>query len=200
MSDIEESGARGAAAPAGARQGPLTPGAPQGGEVAGTATLARAGGDTTAGTAPLARLRGFHPGWFGAVMGTAIVGVAAAMNPGQIASLAPAARTLGQVMAVLAAALAVVLAVPYLGRFVLHRDAALADLRDPVAGALYGTLPGGILVLAAAAAAVGPTLLPAAAVATSLPAWPGWASRSRSRSASCLPTCSLSAQSSFPRR
>lgn len=67
-------------------------------------------------------------------------------------------------MAVLAAVLAVVLAVPYLGRFVLHRDAALADLRDPVAGALYGTLPGGILVLAAAAAAVGPTLLPAPAV------------------------------------
>ena len=97
-------------------------------------------------------------------MGTAIVGVAAAMNPGQIASLAPAARTLGQAMAVLATALAVVLAVPYLGRFVLHRDAALADLRDPVAGALYGTLPGGILVLAATAAAVGPTLLPAPTV------------------------------------
>ena len=146
MGSIEESGDRGAVAPAGARQGPLTPltpGAPPNGEVAGTATPAGAAGDTTAGTAPLARLRGFHPGWFGAVMGTAIVGVAASLNPGQIASLAPAARTLSQVMAVLAAALAVVLAVPYLGRFALHRDAALADLRDPVAGALYGTLPGG---------------------------------------------------------
>ena len=164
MSNIKDSGGRGAVAQAGAHQRPLTPGVPPGREVAGTATLAEAGGDTTAGIAPLARLRGFHPGWFGAVMGTAIVGVAAAMNPGQIASLAPAARTLGQVMAVLAAALAVVLAVPYLGRFVLHRDAALADLRDPVAGALYGTLPGGILVLAATAAAVGPTLLPAPAV------------------------------------
>ena len=48
-------------------------------------------------------------------------------------------------------------AVGYLGRFVLHTDAALADLRDPVAGALYGTLPGGILVLAVAAGAIGPT-------------------------------------------
>ena len=167
MSGIEDSGDRGAVAPAGTRQGPLTPLTPDAhpnGKSAVTATPAGAARDTTAGTAPLARLRGFHPGWFGAVMGTAIVGVAAAMNPGQIASLAPAARTLGQAMAVLATALAVVLAVPYLGRFVLHRDAALADLRDPVAGALYGTLPGGILVLAATAAAVGPTLLPAPTV------------------------------------
>ena len=107
--------------------------------------------------APLARLRGFHPGWFGAVMGTAIVGMAASANPGGLAALAGPARTLGQVMAVLAALLAVVLGAGYVGRFVWHRDATLADLRDPVAGALYGTLPGGILVLAAAAAAIGPT-------------------------------------------
>jgi C4-dicarboxylate transporter/malic acid transport protein len=115
------------------------------------------GPDAGDGVAPLARLRGFHPGWFGAVMGTAIVGIAASLNPGGAASLASAARTLSQVMAIVAAALAAVIAVPYLGRFVAHRDAALADLRDPVAGALYGTLPGGILVLAATAAAVGPT-------------------------------------------
>jgi len=118
------------------------------------ATLEPDGGSDPA---PLTRLRGFHPAWFGAVMGTAIVGVAASLNPGQVASLAPAARTTGQVMAVLAAVLAVVLAVPYLGHFVLRRDAALADLRDPVAGALYGTLPGGILVLGATAATIGPT-------------------------------------------
>ena len=40
---------------------------------------------------PLEWLRGFHPGWFGAVMGTAIVGVAASMDPGGAASLASAA-------------------------------------------------------------------------------------------------------------
>jgi len=125
---------------------------------------ARGGPGASSDVAPLARLRGFHPGWFGVVMGTAIVGVAASLNPGGIASLAPAARALSQMMVVLAAVLAVVLAVPYAGRWIVHRDAALADLRDPVTGALYGTLPGGILVLAAAAAAVGPTLLPAPAV------------------------------------
>ncbi len=109
------------------------------------------------GEPPLERLRGFHPGWFGAVMGTGIVAVAAFLNPGNVVSLAPAARALGQTMAVLAAAAAVVLVVPYLGRFVRHPDAALADLRDPVAGAMYATFPGGILVLAAVASAVGPT-------------------------------------------
>ena len=118
---------------------------PPGGENAaggdGAAGKTRGGPDASGGVPPLARLRCFHPGWFGAVMGTAIVAVAAAMNPGQIAALAPTARTLSQVMVVLAAVLAAVLAVTYAGRWVVHRDAALADLRDPVAGALYGTLP-----------------------------------------------------------
>ncbi len=108
-------------------------------------------------TAPLARLRGFHPGWYGAVMGTAIVGVAASMDPGGAPSLASAGRTFGQVMAIVAAVLAVVLAFGYLGRFILHPGASLADLRDPALGALYATVPAGILVLAATAAAVGPT-------------------------------------------
>lgn len=145
-----------------------------GGAAAKTGPVPGPAGPPADAAAPLARLRGFHPGWFGAVMGTAIVGVAAAMNPGQVSGLAPAARTVSQVMAVLAAVLAVVLVVPYIGRWVVHRDAALADLRDPVAGALYGTLPGGILVLAATAAAVGPTLFPAAA-ARDLTAGLAWA-------------------------
>lgn len=39
------------------------------------------GAAATQEIAPLARLRGFHPGWFGAVMGTAVIGVAASLNP-----------------------------------------------------------------------------------------------------------------------
>ena len=127
------------------------------------------------GEAPLGRLRGFHPGWFGAVMGTAIVGMVAFSNPGGASALGPTLRDAGQGLVVLAAALALALGVPYIARWFLHPGAALADLRDPVAGALYGTLPGGILVLAAAAAAVGPSLMPASAaraVVASL-AWAG---------------------------
>ena len=133
-------------------------------------------------------------------MGTAIIGVAASMNPGGAASLASATRTLSQTMVVIAVVLAVVLAVGYLGRFVLHTDAALADLRDPVAGALYGTLPGGILVLAAAAAAIGPTWFSAPTVRDLSLDSPGWACPSRLSSASSSPTCCLSAPSSSPRR
>jgi C4-dicarboxylate transporter/malic acid transport protein len=60
-------------------------------------------------------------------------------------------------MTVIAAGLGVVLLILYASRLVLHSDAALADRRDPAVGALYGTVPGAILVLAAATAAVGPT-------------------------------------------
>jgi len=100
------------------RQAPA-PAAPPGGE--GVAGGTRGGPGTGSDAAPAACLQGFHPGWFGAVMGTAIVGVAASLNPGGIASLAPAARALSQAMVVLAA----VLAVPYAGRWIVHRDAAL---------------------------------------------------------------------------
>lgn len=158
--------------PPGRRLGALpTTGEPTDPEPAGTSTHFPSLHDEVADVAvaveveaPLARLRGFHPGWYGAVMGTGIVAVIASMNPGQVASLASPARTLGQIMAIAAAASAVVLVVPYLGRFVGHPDAAMADLRDPVAGALYATFPGAILVLAAVAAAVGPGWWPASTV------------------------------------
>ena len=119
-----------------------------------------------AAAAPLARLRGFHPGWYGAVMGTGIVGIIAYQNPGGVGVLAAAARAFGVGMVGLSALLAVTLGVPYLARWLQHADAARADLADPVAGALYGTFPGGILVLAVGVATVGPSVLPESATAT----------------------------------
>ncbi len=106
--------------------------------------------DSTAST-----LRDFHPGWFGAVMGTAIIAIVAIQNPGKVQAFATATRTIAQVMTIVTVVLAVGLLVPYLARIVWHHDAALANLRDPAQGGLYGTLPGGILVVAAAASAVG---------------------------------------------
>ncbi len=111
-----------------------------------------------AATAPVVRLRGFHPGWYGAVMGTAIVGIIAYQNPGQIAGLGDLARAFGVVMVVVSGVLAIVLGIPYVLRWVQHPDAAQADLANPVAGALYGTFPGGILVLAVGIATVGPSV------------------------------------------
>jgi C4-dicarboxylate transporter/malic acid transport protein len=107
------------------------------------------------------RLRGFHPGWYGAVMGTAIVGIVAYQNPGQMAGLADAMRAFGVLMVALSALLAVGLGVPYVARWVRHPDAARADLSNPVMGALYGTFPAGLLVLAVGIATVGPSVLSA---------------------------------------
>ena len=114
--------------------------------------------ETDALTPPMMRLRGFHPGWYGAVMGTAIVGIIAYQNPGQIGGLADLARGFGVVMVGLSAVLAILLGIPYVARWIGHPDAACADLANPVAGALYGTFPGGILVLAVGIATVGPSV------------------------------------------
>ncbi len=124
--------------------------------------------ETQAATAPAVRagamlsvLRAFHPGWFGAVMGTAIVGVAAFMNPGGMAALQPLARVAGIAMAIVAYVLAIVLGIPYVWRWVQHPDAAWKDLQHPILGGLYGTFPGGLIVLAVTTASIGPALLPA---------------------------------------
>ena len=112
-------------------------------------------------TAPFAALHSFHPGWFGAVMGTAIVGVAAFMNPGGFAPLQPVLRVVGIALAILAYGLGIALGVPYIWRWFQHPDAAWSDLRHPVVGALHATFPGGLLVLAVTTASIGPAILPA---------------------------------------
>ena len=107
---------------------------------------------------PAERLKGFHPGWYGAVMGTAIVGIIAYQGPGQVPALADPGRAFGVGMVALAAVLAVGLGVPYVARWIRHPAAAARDMASPVAGALYGTFPGGILVLAVGIATVGPSI------------------------------------------
>lgn len=109
---------------------------------------------------PSTRLRMFHPGWFEAVLGTSIVGVAAFMNPGGLPSLRAPMAVVGVAMLVLAYVVAVGLGIPYVLRWARHPDAALRDLSHPVMGFMYATFPAGIVVLATATAAVGPAILP----------------------------------------
>jgi len=117
-------------------------------------------GPRSAGAQP-GRLRNFHPGWYGAVMGTAIVGIVAYHNPGQVTGLADAMEAFGVLMVGLAALLAVGLGIPYVARWLRYPDAARADLSNPVMGALYATFPAGLLVLAVGIATVGPSVLSA---------------------------------------
>ncbi len=109
-------------------------------------------------------LRGFHPGWFGAVMGTGIVGVATYLNPGSHSVLAQPAHVVGVAFVLVAWVLAAAIAVPYLLRFRRYREEAIADLRNPLTGGLYATFPAAILVLAVATATTGGELLPAGTV------------------------------------
>ncbi len=115
-----------------------------------------------------ARLRDLHPGWMASVMGTAILAVAADANPGNLAALHGVGRGLGTVLAVVAYALGAVLLVAYVVRWVRHTQAAIADLRHPILGGLHATLPGGLLVLAVMTSAIGPRLMPEAAVTATI--------------------------------
>ena len=127
--------------------------------VPGAAPTAQPGPFATVG-----RLRDLHPGWLASVMGTAILAVATYLNPGNLDVLRGLAHGLGAGLAVLAYALGVVLVGAYAVRWTRHTDAALADLRHPVLGAMHATLPGALLVLAVMTSIVGPELLPAGAV------------------------------------
>ena len=75
--DVGSTRSRGGGGPRGGT-GLASPGLPASGNAA--VHLGAPGQGPSTSQLPLERLRGFHPGWFGAVMGTAIVGVAASMN------------------------------------------------------------------------------------------------------------------------
>ncbi|OIQ79144.1 putative membrane proteinc [mine drainage metagenome] len=57
-------------------------------------------------------------------------------------------------------ALGLALIVAFAIRWARHADASLADLRHPVLGAMHGTLPGGLLVMAVMTSVVGTSYLP----------------------------------------
>jgi len=108
----------------------------------------------------------FHPGWFAVVMGTGVIGVVANMNPGDQPALKDAFQGIAVAMVALAYLFAVALGIPYIGRLVRYPAAAWHDLAHPVVGPLYATFPAGLLVLAAATAAVGPRVVPSDTVST----------------------------------
>jgi C4-dicarboxylate transporter/malic acid transport protein len=121
-------------------------------------------GDET--PSPSGRLAEFHPGWFGAVMGTGVIAVIAPTNPGHVAALGDTMTDVSYAAAALAGLLAVVLGAFYVVRWIAYPQAVWTGLRDPTVGPLHGTFPGGILVLAVVVAKVGPKVLPAGAVPT----------------------------------
>jgi C4-dicarboxylate transporter/malic acid transport protein len=118
-------------------------------------------------------LRCFHPGWFAAVMGTGIVGIAFAANPGNWHPLLGGAQEAARVMAVITAVLFVGLGVPYILRWVRYPKDAAADFRNPLVGPLFATGPAGMLVAAVMANSVGPLML-SHAVVYDIVFWLAW--------------------------
>ncbi len=89
--------------------------------------------------------RGFAPGWFAAVMGTGVL----AMTTQTLAARWPVLAPLAWLLHYFNLLLFVVLAVPWLTRWVRYQDAALATLKHPVQASFYPTFSMAMLVIAA---------------------------------------------------
>jgi C4-dicarboxylate transporter/malic acid transport protein len=89
-----------------------------------------------------------------------VIGVVANMNPGNQPALKGAFEALAVAMVALGYGFAVALGIPYIARLVRYPVAAWHDLAHPAVGPLFATFPAGLLVLAAATAAVGTRVFP----------------------------------------
>jgi GNAT superfamily N-acetyltransferase len=85
----------------------------------------------------------FAPGWFAAVMGTAVTAVAIFV----LRSVVPFAGALQLFFLALAILLFVVLLAPWSIRWLRHADAARRDLEHPVSAAFFPTMPISLLVI-----------------------------------------------------
>ena len=102
-------------------------------------------------------VRHFAPGWFAAVMGSGVLAITTLTLSARWPLLAPLAWSLHYFNLLLFG----VLAVPWLGRWLAHRELALATLKHPVQVNFYPTFSIAMLVIAARTAEWG--LLPVTA-------------------------------------
>lgn len=97
------------------------------------------------------------PAWFGAAMGTAAVGAVAALNPGRAAALEAPSHVLGVGLLALSSLAFVVLLVRDFGVRGMGRTLR-AQMRSPITGAVFATIPGSVNVIAVAAIKLWPWL------------------------------------------
>jgi len=102
----------------------------------------------------------FAPGWFAAVMGTAVTAVAIFV----LRSVVPFAGALQLFFLALAILLFVVLLAPWSIRWLRHADAARRDLEHPVSAAFFPTMPISLLVIGIALEKTPLPFLPEAAL------------------------------------
>lgn len=109
-------------------------------------------------------LRTWHPGWTGVALGTAGTAAAGLADP---VPAFPVDVWLGAALAAVATIVSVVLAIALVLRVVRHREHASSDLANPGMGALYGTGPAALIVVALTWAQL--------ALLGWLPTWTSWA-------------------------
>ncbi len=100
-------------------------------------------------------IREFHPGWFGAVMGTSILSVILAANPGGLLGLSALMALLAKIFYILAASFLLIFTGMMVVRIIRFPKNLSADLKNPAIEAAAATFPGGLLVFASATAQVG---------------------------------------------
>jgi C4-dicarboxylate transporter/malic acid transport protein len=109
-------------------------------------------GESDAGAVPSShRVRDWHPGWMGVVLGTGGMAVAGLVDPLPFTTVDEA---IGASLTVVALVLLPVLLVPYAVRQRRHRDAVATDFGHPGLGAMYGTVPASLLIVGLALAQV----------------------------------------------
>lgn len=101
-------------------------------------------------------IRTFAPGWFASVMGTAVAVVALQI----FRSYVPFVDGLQMFFLTLAFLMFLVALVPWTLRWFLFPEAVAADLKHPVSGAFFPTMPISLLVGGIALEKVGPRFLP----------------------------------------
>lgn len=107
-------------------------------------------------------IRDFAPGWFAAVMGTAVAVIAIFVFQDFI----PFARALMLTFLALAILLFIIIFIPWISRWFQHYDAVKKDLHHPVFGSFYPTMPISLIIIGIALEKAGPlfmaeeTLLP----------------------------------------
>ncbi len=101
----------------------------------------------------------FAPGWFAAVMGTAVIAVAIFV----FRQYLPFAAVLQRFFLGTAVLLFTLLLIPWLWRWLRYRQYAVADLRNPVSAAFFPTMPISLLVIGVALEKTPLSILPEAA-------------------------------------
>lgn len=98
-----------------------------------------------------------HPGWFGAVMASAVLSIVV-LQESRLQAWTWLAHVAFAILVIATVASALLL--PGYVRRVLRRDDLKREIADPVRGPLLATLPAGLLLLAAAWGTVGPVGVP----------------------------------------